>query len=305
MKKRSEHTATKIARTAFHTLRTRRIHGLSKKEIRDQEIDAITSIGTERNYLPLVRKYLQWRRSLRLALDGPHLPEHAQEFLDELSEEGRDQRYLNSVKQALQKAYNLKLQTVESDEPIILKSRAYPEGSVTAIVNYQNEANGFTTRLCWEAGLRAHEAFTLERACDLAPSSHREWDPRRFAFMNDVVIYSVRGKGGLARNAAISTELAAELELRRLPKPVQRRSRGINYLAHYDIGGGASFSQSFSEASQKALGYSHGAHGLRHSYAQRRLHDLKAGGIDTLTAMLILSQELGHFRPDIVLAYLR
>ncbi|MFZ2327411.1 MAG: hypothetical protein WAW73_10870 [Rhodoferax sp.] len=305
MKSASNQKVSKIARIAFHTLRAKRIHGVSKIDLRDQEIDAITSIGTETNYRPLLQRYLHWRKSLRLSIDGPHLTEHMQEFMDELAESGCDQRYLNSVKQALQKAYGVKLQTVESDVPIILKSRTYPEGSVAAIVKHQNSQNGFTTRLCWESGLRAHESFTLERACDLEPSSHRAWDSRRFAFMKPAVIYSVRGKGGLARNVAISTELAAELELRRLPKPVLRRSRGINYLSQYDIGGGASYSQSFSEASKKALGYSHGAHGLRHSYAQRRLQDLKAGGIDTLSAMLILSQELGHFRPDIVLAYLR
>ena len=228
-----------------------------------------------------------------------------QEFMDELSELGRDQRYLNSVKQALQKGFNLKLQTVKSDVPIILKSRAYSQDEVSAIIKFQEDENAFTTRLCLEAGLRAHEALTLERACDLSPAAHREWDPRLFSFMGPVVLYTVRGKGGLARNVALSIDVAAELEMRRLPKPVLRRSRGINYLSHYAIGGGAGFSQSFSRASSKALGHSRGAHGLRHTYAQRRLQELKSGGLDTLNAMLILSQELGHFRPDIVLAYLR
>ncbi len=226
-------------------------------------------------------------------------------FLDELSESGRDQRYLNSAKQALQKVFSLQLQTVESDVPIILKSRAYEDGALDKIVKFQNEANAFASRLCWEGGLRAHELFTLERSYDLAPSSHRDWDPRRFAFMQDIVVYSVRGKGGLARNIAISVELAEQLERRRLPNPILRRSRGVNYLSNYEIGGGASFSQSFSTASSKALGFSNGAHGLRHSYAQRRLLELKSGGIDSLSAMEIVSQELGHFRLDIVLAYLR
>ncbi len=43
--------------------------------------------------------------------------------------------------------------------------------------------------------------------------------------------------------------------------------RGITYRQHYDIGGGNAWSKSFSETSSRALGWSHGAHGLRHSYA--------------------------------------
>lgn len=294
-----------VARKAFQLVRAKRIHGVSKQSLKVQNIDAITSIGTERNYQSHVRKYLNWRRSLRLSIDGPHLAEHTQEFMDELSECGRDQRYLNSVKQALQKTFGLKLETVESDAPIILKSRAYTQDEVSKIIPFQNSENALATRLCWEGGLRAHEVFTLDRACDLMPSAHRQWDTRRFASMQEIVIYTVRGKGGLARNVAFSNELAIELELRRLPNPVLRKNRGVNYWSHYAIGGGSSFSQSFSVASMKALGFSNGAHGLRHSYAQRRLKELKSGGIDSLSAMLILSQELGHFRPGIVLAYLR
>lgn len=305
MNSKIESIEASISRKAFHLLRATRVHGVSKQSLKARNTDAITSIGTERNYRSHVQKYLDWRRSLRLSMDGPHLSEHMQEFMEELSEIGRDQRYLNSVKQALQKTFGLKLQTVKSDVPIILKSRAYEADVVTEIVKLQTDANAFGTRLCLEAGLRAHELFTLERSFDLAPTSHREWDPRRFSFMQQVVIYTVRGKGGLIRNVALPKDLAAKLELRRLPNAVIRKSRGINYMSQYDVGGGASFSQSFSEASRKALGYSHGAHGLRHSYAQRRMKELKLGGMDSPTAMLILSQELGHFRPDIVLAYLR
>jgi integrase len=128
-----------------------------------------------------------------------------------------------------------------------------------------------------------------------------------FVFEDDFVIYSVEGKGGLRRHVAVPVHLADKLETYRLPGGGQivKRDRKIDYTTRYDLASGQAFSQSFSTASKKALGFSTGAHGLRHSYAQRRLKILKKNGLDTKTAMSILSQELGHFRSGIVLAYLR
>ena len=87
--------------------------------------------------------------------------------------------------------------------------------------------------------------------------------------------------------------------------PVTIRDRGIVYRQHYDLGGGNAWSKSFSEASTRALGRSHGAHGLRHSYAQERMAELQSCGFDYAAAREIVSQELGHFRGDVVEVYLR
>ncbi|MDF5193233.1 site-specific integrase, partial [Vibrio parahaemolyticus] len=74
--------------------------------------------------------------------------------------------------------------------------------------------------------------------------------------------------------------------------------------SHYNIAGGHKFSDAFSKASSRALGYSNGAHGLRHSYAQNRYEQL-ANHFERIDVMTIISQELGHFRPDITEVYLR
>lgn len=58
------------------------------------------------------------------------------------------------------------------------------------------------------------------------------------------------------------------------------------------------------KASERALGYSNGAHGLRHSYAQDRYEQL-ANHFPREEVMRIISQELGHFRPEITEVYLR
>ena len=65
------------------------------------------------------------------------------------------------------------------------------------------------------------------------------------------------------------------------------------------------WSKSFTLRSKRELGFSRGAHGLRHGYAQARLSALKSRGLNEGIAKTILSQELGHFRKEIVEVYLR
>ena len=67
---------------------------------------------------------------------------------------------------------------------------------------------------------------------------------------------------------------------------------------------GKSFSAAFTRASNQVLGWSGGAHGLRHTYAQERMSELQCHMTRDL-ALEVVSQELGHFRPEITEVYLR
>lgn len=51
-------------------------------------------------------------------------------------------------------------------------------------------------------------------------------------------------------------------------------------------------------AQKTELGFSHGAHGLRHGYAQSRLATLRELGLSDKDAKQIISQEMGHFRAN-------
>ena len=107
------------------------------------------------------------------------------------------------------------------------------------------------------------------------------------------------------REVCVPEDLAGRLEAVRLEAPQRVTDRGIHYQQHYRIGGGQAWSQSFSDASRTVLGWSTGAHGLRHGYAQRRMDELQAHGHCYSDAREIVSQELGHFREDITEVYLR
>lgn len=103
----------------------------------------------------------------------------------------------------------------------------------------------------------------------------------------------------------IPEKLARELEKLRLINSRTVKDRTIKYTQYYSIGGGKAWTNSFSAASKRTLGWSHGAHGMRHSYAQARMSELQQQGLMYSDALRLVSQALGHFRPDITEVYLR
>ncbi|MCA2491763.1 site-specific integrase, partial [Vibrio alginolyticus] len=190
----------------------------------------------------------------------------------------------------------------KSEKQQILSSRSYTPEQAKMIADAQTERNALSTEIAHAAGLRAHELNTLQRI-DVRTPDPRPALEEKFSG-RDGIRYTVEGKGGLVREVLIPHPLAERLEDRRLNQPVQITDRGVNYTSHYDINGGNRWSSSFTTASNRALNWSTGAHGLRHSYAQERMDELKKS-MPYEKALEVVSQEMGHFRPDITEVYLR
>jgi len=220
-----------------------------------------------------------------------------------LDNERRALQMLNHSKFAM---HGVKLERIRTDagNTRYASGRAYTREHVPMIASGQREHNALATRIAYAAGLRAHELYSLRPAAERPASSHRSWSPQRFA-QRDGVRYTVQGKGGLVREVLIPAHLAGQLEARRLEAPVIVRDQGIRYQKHYDIGAGRLWATSFTRAAKNAIGWQRGAHGLRHSYAQERMKELQSSGLKYKNALLIVSQELGHFRPEITEVYLR
>ena len=270
----------------------------------------IKSVGTVRNYEQALKNV-----ATELARNNESLkditPERAQSYLEQRAEIV-GQKSLDMERQALQAMMqhvtqklepHERLSVVKSEHEQILESRAYTREQVQEIAQHQAPQNALATEIAHAAGLRAHELLTLERA-ELQPADERPALADKFA-EREGELYTVTGKGGLTREVLIPNELAQRLEDRRLEEPKQVTDRGIHYEQKYDIGAGRNFSQSFSRASENALGWSNGAHGLRHSYAQERMDELQRSGATRGHALEVVSQEMGHFRPEITETYLR
>ena len=205
---------------------------------------------------------------------------------------------------------SLVLERQKSEVPTIKESRAYSPRQISYLTAQQTHRTALSSKICESAGLRAHELHTLQKydgPNTRAPSSHRTWDSSMYTGggRETWARYTVAGKGGLTREVRIPAGLAEKLEERLLKTPMQVVDRGVNYVSQYDVTGGQSFSNTWSKSSSTHYGFSHGAHGLRHSYAQQRMCELQNNGTSYKNALRIVSQELGHFRPDITIEYLR
>ncbi len=271
----------------------------------------IHGLGTARQYTQIFRTAATWFNE-RFGVQLFHVSaDQAKHYLEERSTD-IGQKQLNNEHRALElylrdarQDSSLSIDRVHSEVPRIERSRAYTDDQIQLISSHQSPRLSLSTRLADAAGLRAAELHTLRRLEERSPSGHRSWSRESYRGREDWSRYTVVGKGGLVREVRLPSTLASELEATRLPAPKTITDRGIRIQTQYDVMGGKTFSNLFSRTTQKALGWSEGAHGLRHSYAQRRMDELQGCGQSYPQALGIVSQELGHFRPDITEVYLR
>ena len=214
------------------------------------------------------------------------------------------QKTLDLDRQAIQMHLGGQLEVIKSNLTTCLSTRSYTTAQIERIASAQSERHSLATQIAYDSGLRAHELLTLRPAEERQASTHRQWSADRFIGRTGQH-YTVEGKGGLVREVMVSNQLAARLEGKRLAKSKQITDRGVKYTQHYDIGGGRAWSQSFSVACKRELGFSNGAHGLRHSYAQSRMKELQTSGMLYNEAKGTVAQEVGHFDKETTEAYLR
>lgn len=263
----------------------------------------IHSLGTKRNYEQSLTRIAEWTKAHRLG----HLQQLTeQQAIIYLQHRGQSvkQKTLDQERQAMQMLLQHKLPVVKSELTQTLASRAYTSEQVKIIQQAQTAKYQLATKIALVTGLRAHELLTLRRSQLQPASTHRQWSEQRFVGLEGVR-YTVVGKGGLIREVLIPNELSVQLEARRLTYPQRVTDREIYYQQYYDLGGGKAWSNSFSAASKRTLSWSHGAHGLRHSFAQQCMNQLQQLGFLYHDALGMVSQLMGHFRPDITEVYLR
>ena len=277
-------------------------HGQDNKDGR------IHSLGSARTYEDSLKGVAAYIAEQRIDTGGKGLasltPEIALNYL-EVRSEHVGQKQLDKDRQAIQVLLGCKLPVLKSEFEQAVESRAYTRQQIELIAGAQSKGHSLATRIAANAGLRAHELLTLLPHDARAASAHRTWTEERFEGRGEFQRFTVTGKGGLTREVAIDSDLVSILETVRLSEPRQVDDRKIYYMQHYEMGGGKRWSDSFSKASLRELGWSSGAHGVRHTYAQERMRALQSLGYQYVDALSIVSQEMGHFRPEITEVYLR
>jgi len=265
---------------------------------REGTIDSVRSLGNFEERLTVIAQTL---KDAKLPSINNLTPKLATQYLSDRAAEVH-QSTLNMERQAMQHVLGEKLPNIKSELQTIQESRAYTPEQAQIVAAHQSEKHALATEIAHTAGLRAHELLTIRPTTERAPDAREAHDGKFEG--REGQSYTVEGKGGLCREIRIPSHLAEKLEGVRLPEPQQVTDRGVHYQQHYDIGGGQRWSNSFSAASNRGCGWSRGAHGMRHSYAQERMSELQQE-YPRDEALRITSQEMGHFRPEITEVYLR
>lgn len=298
--------------TSFRNAKAQAQHEISKRSAigqarhGNQHDGKIHSLGTARNYRQCLKVFGEWLQEHRLGSLASATREIALMYLHDVRAGEVKQKQLNQDRQALQALIGERLPVIKSELQEVIRSRAYSQAQLNCVIAAQTEKHGLATAISAAAGLRAADLLSIRPVSEQPASSHRDWRPERFTG-REGRIYTVCGKGGLVREVQIPNQLVDRLEARRLATPVTVVDRGIRRQCYYDLGGGKAWSQSFSAASRRALGWSQGAHGCRHTYVQQRIEELGALGFRYSDAKSIIANEIGHFRCEekLIGAYLR
>ncbi len=299
--------ASSQAASVIHALKT-----LSASQRAQHAKMTLPSLGTARDFETCLTHIGEWMKSTGQGTLRDLTPEKAVDYLQMRAAEV-GQKTLDQERQAAQKmlqdvTHQLRpgerLPVVKSEQAQVLSARAYSAEQMAAVAAAQPARYAISTEIAYASGLRAHELLTLRPLAERAPDD-RPASAFKFSGRPDGQLYTVQGKGGLVRVVSLPNELAERLESLRLAAPRTICDREIYYKQFYDIGGGKLWSNNFSKASMRVLDFSTGAHGLRHSYAQDRMEELRVSGRNRMESLRIVSQELGHFRPEITETYLR
>jgi hypothetical protein len=244
-----------------------------------QEGGKIKSVGTNRNYLAALKHIAKHIKTSNLR--DLTTTEATQYLVDRSVVVG--QKSLDMSRQVMQHLLNQKLAVIKTEKKAKKATSdargGYTPEQVTFISEHQNQRNALATKLSYAAGLWAHELLTLRLVKEQTPPIRASdgladgfTDGLKFS-QTDGKIYTVVGHGGLVRAVLIPNELAQQLEQRKLNEPVKVTDRNIYYQQHYNVGGGQSWSNSFSKTSNRVLGWSRGGYGLRQTYIQERMKE--------------------------------
>ena len=281
-------------------------HGLSRRHQPDLACAIVTSVMTEKAHTQALTTYAKWLHQYR---DGKHLKSStisdASIYLKERATSLK-QSTVDLDRQAINLHLHCKnpLSFVASTLPTIPQNRAYSPPQISLLVEMSDANLGQSILLAADSGLRSMELVSIANTDRLTPSL-RDWSVHRFAGREGARSFVVHGKGGLIREVKVSQNLAAPLLCLARPQPERVSHRGAHLMSHFDLNAGHRFSLEFGALSKRVLGFSYGAHGLRHSFAQRRRTELLCCGFSLQQSIEILSQELGHFSTANTMAYLR
>jgi integrase len=291
--------------------------GESRHKTKGTKQQIITSVGTARNHADALTVFAKW-----LLRKGKTLKNFNELDIAEYMTE-RALTTSQSTCDLARQAINMNLlfedpiDFVASVVETRLTNRAYHPKQIDELITTADADLALSIEVAVSGGLRCMELDTISElhvqlnVSDIdvhhfgTSEAKRGWKTNRFIGREPSERFVVAGKGGLHREVRIEPRVSVLMRAKRRDKMKIVVDRTLNHKSFFELIAGNNFSQQFCRHSNKILGFSHGAHGLRHSFAKRRIRELLCLGIPFEEAIMILSNELGHFASKNTFVYLR
>jgi len=269
------------------------------KAVQDKDRFPFRSVGTRYAAESVLRCFGRFLEASKLGHLGAVPVGACQLYLAARAAIGVGEDQMSKDRRALECVYGEDLKLVSTRPRRARPDRAITREQVEKIVAAQSPRKALSTEIAYVSGVRAFELLTIARIEDRPPSDRR-WHKKLHLGLPAGVLFTVKGKGGLVRLIYLTKELARALETRRRPVPIMVTDRKRRHRSYYDIAGGDAWGAAFRKAAIKVYGESPGAHSTRHGYVLNRRRTLEQLGLGIHEIRSIISQELGHFRPEIV-----
>jgi integrase len=274
----------------------------SSKARQNREHHPIRSVGTRQAVVSALKVFGRFLEASKLGNLGAVPSGAAQIFLLARAASGISRSQLKKDRMALEFAFGERLEPAAALPRAARPPREVSREQMDQIVKRQSPRNALSSEIAYDSGARAFELLTIARP-EEQPPSDRNWIETMHLGSAQGVAYTVRGKGGLVHLIMLRKDLAEALERTRRPKPIKVRDRKRDLLSYYDIAGGVQWASSYRKAARRAFGESPGGHSTRHGYVANRRHTLKNLGLGKKAIDATISQEIGHFREDIIGQY--
>lgn len=278
--------------------------GSSKADFEPAVGAALRSVSTLRSFTACLAQFLRWRHEfLEILPEEPILA--AEVFGHGKARKDRvQQKTLDQGMQALEAATRTEFRRERSSVPPA-ESRLLPTApQMRLILEQLPPIYRLAAMICLDSGLRAHEVVTLRPPTSrMRPSRHRVWPKNLHEDRSNTVLRVCKRKGGLKQTVAIDVELAKELDRILSTEPQKFRDRKTKRDRFYPFPTPQSLSAEFTKASRKALGFDVCFKTTRNIFVLRSLRRLLDNDVELKTALLTVSQKVGHFRIDILYEY--